>query len=225
MAFLAKNATCDKALRILRAVGLVVVLLLAMVWLRAFYGSMKAYEEGERYFEQNQWIRAITFFDRSIHWYTPYNPYVEKSAKRLWEIGERAGRDGDIKLALISFRAIRGGFYSARSFYTPGKEWIRASEKRIHELEEMEKTQRGLQENAKTAAPDWEKSQEVPGPNPGWSVVVAFSFLGWVGSLLAFIPCAFGAKEDAKRRFTRGAPWLGLAAVFYTLWIIGMFRA
>ena len=219
------NTGDGKALRILRTIVLIVVVFLAMVWMRAFYGSMKAYEEGERHFEKDQFVQAITFFDRSIHWYTPYNPYVEKSAKKLWEIGERGQRDGDLKLALIAFRAIRGGFYSARSFYTPGGNWIRMSEQKIHELEEIEKAQTGLHDDAKVGAPVGEKRQEVPGPNPGWSVVVVLSFLGWVGSLLAYIPCAFGAKGEGKRRLTRGAPWLGIAAVSYTLWIIGMFRA
>jgi hypothetical protein len=220
-----RNAADGKKLRILRIVVLAVVVFLAMVWLRAFYGSMKAYEEGESYFKQDQWVQAITFFDRSIHWYTPYNPYVEKSAEKLWEIGERGQRDGDSKLALIAFRAIRGGFYSARSFYTPGQNWIRMSEQKIHELEEIETAQRGLEGKAKTGASIWEKSQEVPGPNPGWSVVVVFSFLGWIGSLFAFITCAFGPKGEGKRRLVPGSTWLGVAAIFYTLWIIGMFRA
>lgn len=220
-----KNATGDKALRILRAIVLVVIVFLAMVWMRAFYGSMKAYEEGEKYLEMDQFVEAITFFDRSIHWYTPYNPYVQKSAQRLWEIGERSRRNGDIKLALIALRAIRGGFYSARSFYTPGGNWIRMSEQKIYELEEMEKAQKGLQDEAKMETSFGERSQEVPGPNPGWSVVVVLSFLGWVGSLLAFIPCVFEAKGEGKRRWTRGAPWLGIAAIFYALWIIAMFRA
>jgi hypothetical protein len=225
MTSLTRNGTDGKTMRILRTAVLIVVVFLAMVWLRAFYGSMKSYEEGERYFEQDQLVSAITFFDRSIHWYTPYNPYVEKSANKLWEIGKRGQQDGDIKLALIAFRAIRGGFYSARSFYTPGKTWIRMSDQKIHELEEIETAQRGLEGKAKTGAPIWEKSQEVPGPNPGWSVVVVLSFLGWVGSLLAFIPCAFGAKGEGKGRLPRGASWLGIAAVFYILWIIGMFLA
>jgi hypothetical protein len=219
------NGTDGKKWRILQTVLLVVVVFLTMVWMRAFYGSMEAYKEGKRYFEQDQLVSAITFFDRSIHWYTPYNPYVEKSAKKLWEIGERGQRAGDIKLALIAFRAIRGGFYSARSFYTPGKEWIRMSEHKIQELEGIEMAQRGLQGDAKIGGSVWEGNQEVPGPNPGWSVVVVLSFLGWVGSLLAFIPCAFGAKGEGKGRLSRAGPWLGVAAVFYILWIIAMFRA
>lgn len=82
--------------------GLIAIFLI-MVWARAFYGSMKAYHQGEIYLKGKQYIKAITFFDRSIHWYTPFNPYVRKSAERLWEIGNYAEGQGDIKLALIAY--------------------------------------------------------------------------------------------------------------------------
>ena len=97
---------------------------LMMVWVRAFYGSMQAYQQGEVYLEEKQYVRAVTFFDRSIHWYTPFNPYVRKSAERLWGIGEHAEKEGDVQLALIAYRTIRRGFYGASHFITPGMAWI-----------------------------------------------------------------------------------------------------
>jgi hypothetical protein len=220
-----KNATGEKALRILRTIVLIVVVFLAMVWMRAFYGSMKAYEEGEKYLEMDQFVQAITFFDRSIHWYTPYNPYVEKSAKRLWEVGERSRQDGDIKLALIALRAIRGGFYSARSFYTPGKNWIRMSEKKIHELEKMEKAQKGLQDEAKMETAFGERSQEVPGPNPGWSVLVVLGFLGWVGAVIGLIWFSWTPLRKAEGYRSISILWGCLALIFFILWIVAMFQA
>jgi hypothetical protein len=42
------------------------IILLVMVWARAFYGSMKAYQKGEAHFRANRYIRAMTFYDRSI---------------------------------------------------------------------------------------------------------------------------------------------------------------
>jgi len=83
------------------------LLLLAILWARVFCGSMKDFETGETFLKENQIIRAITYFDRSLHWYAPLNPYVQKSAQRLWEIGDRAERDGDLKLAFIAFSTIR----------------------------------------------------------------------------------------------------------------------
>ncbi len=217
MTWLVRNGSDGNVLRTLRTVAVIVVVFLAMVWMRAFYGSMKTYDTGEKYFELGQFIQAITFFDRSIHWYTPYNPYVEKSAKKLWEIGERSQREADTKLALIAIRAIRGGFYSARSFYTPGKNWIRMSDRKIHELEAIESGQRKLHETTMRVSAG-EESQEDPGPNPGWSVVVVLSFLGWVGSLLAFIPCAFGAKGEGKSTMDpRGSVAGGRCRLLYPL--------
>ena len=74
---------------ILAGVALLVIFLL-MVWARVFYGSMQACREGEIHFQKAQYIKAITFFDRSMHWYTLFNPYVRKSAERPWEISQDA---------------------------------------------------------------------------------------------------------------------------------------
>jgi hypothetical protein len=94
--------------------------------------------QGEAHFTANQYIKAITFFDRSIHWYTPFNPYVRKSAERLWEISKDAQKRGDIRLALIATRTIRRGFIAERSFYTPGRDWIEKCDLRIYDLLKIE---------------------------------------------------------------------------------------
>ena len=80
---------------ILAGVALVVVFLL-MVWARVFYGSMQACREGEIHLQKTQYIKAITFFDRSIYWYTPFNPYVHKSTEHLWKISMDAQTKGEI---------------------------------------------------------------------------------------------------------------------------------
>jgi len=67
-----------------------------MVWARAFYGSMTAYYEGETYLKAQQYIKSITFFDRSIHWYTPFNFFVERSTERLWGLGNHTEQQGDL---------------------------------------------------------------------------------------------------------------------------------
>jgi hypothetical protein len=45
----------------------VIVLMLFVLWARAFYGSMKDYEVGDTLLKENQVIRAIAYFDRSLH--------------------------------------------------------------------------------------------------------------------------------------------------------------
>ena len=204
--------------------GLLIIVLI-MVWARAFYGSMKTYGQGERYLKQNQYIKAITFFDRSIHWYTPFNPYVKKSAERLWEIGAFAEHRRDFKLALIAYRTIRQGFYAASSFYTPGKNWIRKCDLKISELTELEegakKTQKGPLGDKK---PEYQ-SKKVTSPNIFWTIILEIGFLGWIGSAIGFI--TFLLKDNRKlRSFISAAfKWGCVMLVFFVMWIIGMMKA
>ncbi len=86
-----------------------IAFVLIVLWARAFYGAMETYARGEKLLEEGQTIRAITYFDRALHWYAPLNPYVEKATLKLWEIGEKAEKAGDTRMALIAFESIRSG--------------------------------------------------------------------------------------------------------------------
>jgi hypothetical protein len=204
---------------------LVVVVLLGFTWARAFYGSMKAYQSGEALLEQKQFIRAITYFDRSIHWYTPFNPYVEKSARKLWGIGEEAEKQGDLTLALIAFRTIRGGFIAASHFVTPGKDWIERSESRINDLLVKEGKEKSLSQGEKGLPGASGQTQKDPAPDVFWTVVLEIGFLGWVGSLIAFIFFRWGPKKRLGRSPLHAFRWVGLALVFFALWIVGLMKA
>jgi hypothetical protein len=187
----------------------VAVLLLFVLWGRVFYGSMQDYKTAETLLKENQTIRAITYFDRSLHWYAPLNPYVERSAKRLWEIGERAEQEKDPRLALIAYESIRNGFHGASHVFRPGKDWVQRAESKIHFLSSLMGT------GESTAA------KKDPQPDVLWSVVVVTSFLGWIGSLLGLIVVLF--KEGEARR--RGIYWLGLFSLCFVLWLVGMASA
>jgi hypothetical protein len=198
----------------------VIAILMMMLFIRSFYGSMKTFEKGEELLHLNEKIRAITYFDRSIHWYTPFNPYVEKSARRLWEIGEKAEKDGDLRLALIAYRAIRGGFYAASHFIVPGRGWIDKSEKKIENLirEEREKK---AQPNVPDAIPP---NPIIPPPNIFWTVILELGLLGWIGSVIGFILASHRHKKAAGT-FSRPLVWALLGVVCFSLWILGMFKA
>lgn len=192
-----------------------------MVWGRAFYGSRQAYHEGEAYFEKDQYIKAITFFDRSIHWYAPFNPYVRQSAQRLWEIGLHAEQEGDIRLALIATRNIRRGFYAARSFYTPGKDWITKCDKKITSL--MAKELEGQQREGKVAVPS--ATQKDAEPDIFWTLILEVGFLGWIGGVIGFLIHALTRGGPPQLKARPAILWGLMVIIFYTLWIIGMTRA
>jgi hypothetical protein len=202
-----KDITHKTPLKLASLVLVVILVFFVIIWVRAFYGARENYHKGEAFLKGGHTIRAVTFFDRSIHWYTPLNPYVEKSAEQLWEIGEGAQREGDKRLALIAFETIRSGFYGASHLVTPGKEWIQKVDAKLHEL---------------GAAP---KNIMDPHPDVFWSVVVVTSFLAWVGSVFAFIVFVLGRKKTARTLVNRPVLWVGLASIFFFLWIVGMYKA
>ena len=209
---------------IIAGVALVVIFLL-MVWARVFYGSMQACREGEIHLQQTQYIKAITFFDRSIHWYTPFNPYVHQSAEHLWKISMDAQTRGDIRLALIAARTIRRGFVSARSFYLPGKEWIEKCDQRIYELLKIDQDKRGNSNNESLLKGPISDDPQVSGPDIFWSIILLFGFLGWVGSVIAFI--LWGGRASYGDRILNASnfKWIGLWAVCFAAWIVGMVKA
>lgn len=209
---------------ILMILGLITIILL-MVCARIFYGSMKAYHKGESYLQEKQYIRAITFFDRSIHWYTPFNPYVERSAERLWNIGKNAEKKGDTKLALIAFRTIRGGFYSTNSFYKPGREWIKNCDIKINQLMGLEERKRETPDSSKVKGGYITKRQKDPSPRILWTIFLEIGFLGWIGSVMGFIMFILGRKGELKYSTFSSLVWITLTFVFFALWIIGMMKA
>ena len=204
--------------------GLLAIMFI-MLWTRAFYGSMQAYQKGELFLGEKQYIRAITFFDRSIHWYTPFNPYVRNSAERLWAIGEHAEDQGDIALALIAFRTIRRGFYAASHFITPGKDWIEKCDLKISTLVIAEKQERKEADDLTSLKEKLLQDQKATSPDILWTVILEIGFLGWIGSVIGFIMFTLRHKRESKHRRSSTYLWLSLTAVFFTIWIVGMMKA
>ncbi|MBW2064745.1 MAG: hypothetical protein JRJ03_07380 [Deltaproteobacteria bacterium] len=203
----------------------VLLVMFLMLWARAFYGSVKAYQKGEGFLKQGNYIRAITYFDRSIHWYTPLNPYVRKSAERLWEIGEKAQETGDTKLALIAYRTIRSGFYAASHFIVPHGEWIERAEARIAALVEKEQENRAVAKDIASLRDAIRESQEARTPDVSWTIVLEVGLLGWIGSIILFI-MVYLKREGVSGFFRISAlKWFSATAVFFFMWIIGMMRA
>jgi hypothetical protein len=205
-----------------------IILAILMVWAKAFHSSKAAYLQGLAFTKTGDHIRAITFFDRSIRWYTPFNPYVFQSAEQLWDIGERAEKQNDVRAALIAYRTILQGFYGASSFYTPGQHWILKCEKKIEELTGTRRDRSSRLDGGEKpgGSPIFEAiAQNIPGPHRGWSFLVVTAFLGWVGSVFGFILFGLAANGRTIIRWSRAAGWCVSAAVFFIVWIISMMKA
>ena len=196
---------------------------LIMVWARVFYGSMQAYQMGESYIKKGQHIQATTFLDRSMHWYAPLNPYVQRSAQRLWEIGKHAQKNGDIRLSLIAVRTIKRGFLSARSFYAPGKGWIEKCNLRIQELVRIEEGRKSSEKEGRLVDSMFKESE--PPPDVVWSIILLIGLLGWVGTVFTFIMSRFHVSQERNRFSFSRIKWILIGTFFFAVWIVGMANA
>lgn len=225
MAFLLSDLKKSKYGKMVGTISALMAVFLIMVWARAFYGSMQAYKKGEVHLKAHRYIKAVTFYDRSIHWYTPLSPYVQKSAERLWEIGLHAERKGDVRLALIAFRTIRRGFYAASNVITPGQMWIEKCETKIAELVKLEKVNRERDEGLELQKRLIINSQKAGSPDVFWSIILEIGFFGWVGSVICFIILVLRRKAELVTSIRLSLLWIGLVLIFFSLWFLGMIKA
>lgn len=225
MTFLSSKFQKHKYVKMTCTILALIAIFLILVWARAFYGSMQAYKKGEVHLAEHSYIKAVTFFDRSIHWYAPFNPYVRKSAERLWEIGLYGERQENIRLALIAFRTIRRGFYAASNIVTPGRVWIERCELKIDELVKIEEKTEERSRNFESEKKLILQNQKTTSPNIFWSIILEVGFFGWVGSVIGFIIFVLGSQKEKNYLKSQMVIWISLILVFLVLWTAGMMNA
>ena len=207
-------------------ISVVVSLMIVMVFIKVYSGSIKEYKRGEASFGKGDIEAAIVHYQRSIQWYTPFNTYVSSSAERLWKIGNKAEEKGEDELALKAYQELRSSLYSVRSFYTPYPEWIERCNDKISSLvakkepyskADREKTfEQRKAESLKILEKDYT-------PNVFWSILMEVGFIGWISCTIGFIFRVFTGEKGFDGR--RALLWGGLIIIFYALWIVGMMRA
>lgn len=92
------------------------------------------YRRGEKALAARDHINAIAGYESAIHMYTPFSPFIEKSARRLWIIGRDLELRGETERALIAYRALRSAFYSTHGLIHPGMNWIAQCDGKIRVL-------------------------------------------------------------------------------------------
>jgi hypothetical protein len=104
---------------------------LTLIWGNTLYRQHVQFDKGEKGGAAGDFLAAVAGYESAIHMYTPGSPLVERSAKRLWELGEMAERRGDVARAMIAYRSLRSSYYAVAGIYAPGKEWIERCDARI----------------------------------------------------------------------------------------------
>jgi len=227
MAQLLKKMCLSRHLRTVCLIIAFVVIGLAVVWARAFFGSKQAYEQGQAHETKGQLVDAIAFFDRSIRWYAPLNPYTCLSAQRLWDIAQQTEQRGDISTCLMALRTLRRGFNGTRHLWPSGTEWILRCSTRIEELVRSGRVAPALpvQGTASSDKPSHLSGRQARHPSTLWSLVVVVGFLGWIGSFIGFIMFAFKGDRTPRLGTSQALLWSCATLAFFALWILGMFKA
>jgi hypothetical protein len=123
-----------KAKHIAVNIAVIAAVCLALIWGETYRRQRALFFKAEAAFARSDVIPAIDGYAASIHMYTPFSSLVQKSAARIWAIGENLEKTGDRERALIAYRALRSSFYAAKGLHTPGQEWIARCDEKIASL-------------------------------------------------------------------------------------------
>lgn len=196
-----------------------------LIYSKIYLSSRSEFNTAEIALSNEDYLSAMTHYERAVLWYLPIGGYAERSAERLWEIAVIM-EEIDKKQALKAYRLLRSAFIASRSFYTPGKSWIDRSDQKIAGLmaEEPDYSEEDRNKSIEQKTEEALAILKQPiKPDPLWSVVLEIGFFGWVAGALLFIFRAFHSGQQMIIK--RGLFWGGIVIFFYALWILGMMKA
>ncbi len=186
-----------------------------------------AYDEWDRAqtLETTAPDKAMEHYERVIHWHVPFLSLSDEAAQKMWDYAADREQQGDVEQALNTLRILRGAFYAARSFYTPGQDWIVRCNEKIAALMASKPGYSAADRNKSYDERQAEYlellSRERP-PHAGWAVLTEIGFGGWVACAFLFIFKGFSPKGAFQTR--SALRWAGGWLACYGLWIWGMFR-
>ncbi|MDP2168123.1 MAG: hypothetical protein Q8J64_07315 [Thermodesulfovibrionales bacterium] len=179
----------------------------------------------EGYYAEGNWKLAVREYDTAMHFYTPLSPYVERSAQRLWQIGEMFEQEERFDWANIAYSSIRSSFYASRSLYTPGKDWIKKCDEKIAGLNVRILIREGSVRPEDAAS---EKARHLyamnvdRAPRPLWAALAVAGFFGWIGSVIFIIFKGFAHGKTSMRHALYGAASFALS---FSVWVLALLRA
>jgi len=123
--------TRKKVLNILGQVAIVFLIVIAMIWGKAYYSQQEFYYDGEKALNEKNYKDAVTGYEWAIRMYTPLSGKVKDSCEKIWFIAEEYEKRGQLDWALIAYRSLRSSIYGIKSFYRPFDEWIPKTDEKI----------------------------------------------------------------------------------------------
>lgn len=107
------------------------ILSLGLIGGNVWHRQQIQYRQGIAGEQRGDFIVALTGYESAIRMYLPWSPTVERSAQRIWELGQAAEKHNNPEQALIAYRSLRSAFYAVRWLRQPGVAWIDRCDNRI----------------------------------------------------------------------------------------------
>lgn len=124
----------EKAKTIAVNLLVIAIIMLFMIWGNTWWRQRTQFNKGEKALAERNYIAALAGYEAAIHMYTPGSSLVERSAQRLWDMGNSLEQAANPNQALVAYRALRSAFYSTHGLIRPGEEWIARCDARIAEI-------------------------------------------------------------------------------------------
>lgn len=205
----------------------VVVVLLA-VWGRAWTSARSELERADIARSAGEVERALTHYQYAMRWYTPGASAPQSAARALDALAQEATANGKRQTALDALRRLRGGILATRHLFSPFGGRLDDVNQRIakhmaaEQLALGQATIRG-RSLATLEADHLALLQRDPTPTVGWSLLVIFSFLGWLGAV--FMTLSKGLTREASVVRPTFFRWGAAALTSFGLWLFALSQA
>ncbi len=183
-------------------------------------------QQGEEAFAQQNYSQAVTHYERSIQWFLPMVSIQDRAASGLWETASIYEMNGEVQKAINAYRLLRSAFYSTRSFYTPGRDWIKRCNEKISTLTAKLPPSAPNDKNKTFAERKSEAISvlnEPKPPNTAWAFLGVCGFFGWISCAVLFL---FRGMTKSGGLQPRPAIFWGTGfIIFYSFWVLGLSNA
>lgn len=174
---------------------------------------------------EGRWHEAAVGYGRAIHMYLPGSPIPGAAGERLLSLARAAEDRGEPLEARFCLEELRSGFLATRSFYQPGRRYIRRAEDGMVPL--MLADGRGNWPDTSLPAAEREAAIRAvlasrEDPAMLWVLVMGLGYLTWLGAAAAAILRGLPAQDDGSVRWPVIARWGAVSLGGYALWLAGV---
>ncbi|MCH8157644.1 MAG: hypothetical protein IID18_07845 [Nitrospinae bacterium] len=193
---------------------------------KVYWNASSELKQGADAFAQNEYAEAVTHYERSIQWFLPGTGLQDRAAEGFWKTAEHYEKAGEVQNAIDAYRLLRSAFYSTRSFYTPGSDWIVRCNEKIADLTSRLPASAPAEKNKSFEQRKAEALSILNAPAPphtGWAFLGVTAFFGWIACAALFI--FKGMTRSGGLQTRPGIFWGSGFLIFYSLWVLGMANA